>query len=421
MERRASLLLLIILMGISISYAVSPPVIELPELGIAFVLLVGLVSVGIIALLYMLGSSLEMPNLTAMAKENLKELIVGAVIVVLVWSVVIGGDTIVGAIFLQDGAPDNIPELGASALQPHIDYLETLYLKTTDAYQAVAFYQSFSYFASLGLYYVYVGQGESPYFGAGIVLGSLSNAANTLTVQILTFRLLKVFTYYIAEIFPAFILPIALAFRLFPLTRKMGNTLIAICLGAIFVFPLSMVFVGDIWGDDLSWKYKTSVESTDFTFDKMGLGSDFMNGILGVVDFVCGNVVMRTILSLGEFFWSLVFALIFGLFGLPYLYGVYFVAGFQWFLWVLWPLLVTFSQLSIAGTILVIFAIGDNLAGTGVAFNSIPQILLPAVAEATGVSIVSFFIIAFITFTGIKSISVALGGDYILYGVSRFV
>lgn len=413
MERRASLIILLSLICSSLSFAAD---IELPSLGIEFVFLVALISVGLVSLLYMLGTSLEMPSLTALAKENLKELIVGVIIVVLVWSIVFSTDTIVGVIFLQP----SVPSLGADALDAHIEYLEELYLKTTDAYQTVAFYQGFSYFASIGLYYVYIGQGASPYMGVGALLGPLSSAANNLTIEILTFRLLRVFAHYIDGIFPDFVLPIALAFRLFPPTRKMGNTLIAICLGAIFIFPLSMVIVGDLWGDNTSWSYKTAVQGQKFTFDEIGVGSGFMDFIIGVVDFLCGNVAMRTILTLGEFFWSLVFALIYGLLGLPYFYAIYFVAGFNWFLWSLWPTIVTFIQIGIAGTILTVFGIAMG-ASTGPLLTEIPEILLPAVVEATGVSIVSFFLICFLTFTGIKSISAALGGDYILYGVSRFV
>jgi hypothetical protein len=419
MERRASLLLLIILMGISISYAADLPDVDLPTLGIEFVLLVGLVSVGIIALLYMLGTSLEMPNLTAMAKEHLKELIVGAVIVVIVWAVVAGSDTLVGAIFLQDG----VPEMGADAISNQISYLEMIYLNVADAYHTIAFYQSFSYFASIGLFYVYVGQGSSPYFGAGILLGPLSSAANTLTVQILTFRLLRIFTYYVSGVFPDFILPIALAFRLFPLTRKMGNTLIAICLGVIFVLPLSIIFVDDLWWSNTdAWEYKSSMESANsahsYNFDNLGSGG-FADAVFQIVEIVCGNVVIRTFLTLGEFIWAIIFATNFAascLVGYAACWGV----GFYVFLFTIWPIIVSYIQLAVGGTVLTLFAV-DAMAQVGPAFTPIAKSLLPAVAEATGVSVVSFFMIVFITFTGIKSISAALGGDYILYGVSRFV
>jgi hypothetical protein len=83
-------------------------------------------------------------------------------------------------------------------------------------------------------------------------------------------------------------------------------------------------------------------------------------------------------------------------------------------------MIVTYIQLAIGSIVLTLFAI-DAAAQVGPAFTPIAEILLPAVVEATGVSLVSFFMIVFITFTGIKSISAALGGDYILYGVSRFV
>jgi hypothetical protein len=62
---------------------------------------------------------------------------------------------------------------------------------------------------------------------------------------------------------------------------------------------------------------------------------------------------------------------------------------------------------------------GAELGSSG--FDRIATLLLPAVTEATGFSIVSFIIIAIVTFTGTKAISSALGGEYILYGISRFM
>ncbi len=409
--------LLFILLAIGLSFSVSAP--ELPDLGIEFLIIVMFISILVVAMSAMIGEALQSPSISAWSKEQLREVAAGIVLVVLIWGATAGSSTMISAMFLHTGEGiTDVPQLGEAALEPHIEYMETLYLKVADAYQAVGLLQGLSYFASMGGFWIYGGQGNSPYFGATVLMGPLSAAANNLTIQILTFRLIQVFCEYISEVFPAFVLPIALAFRIFPFTRKMGNTLIAISLGAIFIFPMSLMFVNEFW-HAADWTYKSDALNTNFDFDNMELDQGMMDGLLSTIEFICGSVALRTFLTLGEIIWSLLFALIAAI---PCLtgYAACFTFYFQFFFWELWPLLATFIQLTIGGIVLTAIN-GDLASGASPGLENIPQILLPAVMEATGFSIISLLLVAMITITGIKSISVALGGEYILYGVSRFV
>ena len=410
-------LLLFLLLSIGLSFSVAAP--ELPDLGIEFLAIVMLLSIVVVAMAAMIGEALQSPSITAWSKEQLREVAAGVVLVVLIWGATAGSSTMISAIFLHDGEGiSDMPQLGEAALGDHIEYMETLYLKVADAYQAVGLLQGLSYFASIGGFWIYFGQGNSPYFGASVLMGPLSAAANNLTIQILTFRLIQVFCEYVSAVFPAFILPIALAFRLFPFTRKMGNTLIAISLGAIFIFPLSLMFVNEFW-HAADWQYKTKVLSTNFDFDHMELDSGMMDAFLSTVEFICGSQTIRIFLTLGEIIWGLLFAMIAAI---PCLsgYAGCFVQFYYMFTQAIWPLLATFIQLTI-GTIVISTVNADLAAGASPGLENIPETLLPAVMEATGFSIISLLLVAMITFTGIKAISVALGGEYILYGVSRFV
>ncbi len=408
-------LLIFALILVSSAFAIDPP--QLPSLGIAFIALVALVSAATIALATMVGQALQSPSITAWSKNELRQVIAGTILAVLIWSTVMGSSTIISTLFLQEGVPD-LPSLGAVALDDHIEYMESLYIKVTDAYQTIGLFQGLGYFASLGGFWIYAGQGATPYFGLSILLGPLSTAANNLTMQILTFRLIQVFCEYLAATIPTFVLPIALAFRIFPFTRKMGNTLIALCLGAMFVFPLSLMFVNEFW-HATDWIYKEDISNIEFTADDMDLGEGFMDGVFNTVEFVCGNEVSRVFLTLGEIIWSLIFAAIAAISCLAG-YAACFVAYFQLFFWSLWPLILTFLQIALAGTILIIFNV-NLAAGAPEGFNVVPEYLFPAVTEATGFSIVSIFMIIMITFAGTKSISAAIGGEYILYGISRFM
>ncbi len=408
-------LLVFILIAVSISCAVTAP--ELPELGIEFIALVAILSIAVVSLSIMVGEALQSPGISAWSKDQLREVIAGVILAVLIWGATAGTTTIISALFLQDGVPD-LPTMGKEALNPHIEYMESLYLKVADAYQTVGLYQGLSYFASLGGFWIYGGQGNSPYFGASVLMGPLGGAGNNLTIQILSFRLIQLFSEYVSAVFPTFILPIALAFRIFPFTRRMGNTLIAISLGALFVFPLSLMFVNEFW-HATDWQYKDEVMAQGFAFDEMGLDQGFMDGVMNTIETICGSVAMRTFLSLGEIVWSLVFALIAAISCLTG-YAACFVMYFHLFFWELWPLIATFLQLTIASIILTTVNM-DWATGAAPGLQAIPETLLPAVMEATGFSIISLLVIAMITVTGTKAISTALGGEHVLYGISRFV
>ncbi|MBD3390225.1 hypothetical protein GF415_04720, partial [Candidatus Micrarchaeota archaeon] len=190
---------LALLLAVSLSFADNGDLeVALPSLGIGFLLAIALVSVGLVALSSAVGSALQSPGIIAWSKEQFRETFAAVILVVLIWGFVTGSNTLIGAIFFQEGIAD-LPGLGEAALDGHLEDMEGLYLKVADAYQTVGMYQGFSYFASVGGFWIYFGQGGSPYFGASVLMGPLSSAANSLTTQILTFRLLKVFMVYLGE------------------------------------------------------------------------------------------------------------------------------------------------------------------------------------------------------------------------------
>ncbi|MFP3949846.1 MAG: hypothetical protein ACLFUZ_02000 [Candidatus Micrarchaeia archaeon] len=413
---------LALLLAVSLSFADNGDLeVSLPSLGIGFLLVIALVSVGLVALSSAVGSALQSPGIIAWSKEQFRETFAAVILVVLIWGFVTGSNTLIGAIFFQEGITD-LPGLGEAALDGHLEDMEGLYLKVADAYQTVGIYQGFSYFASVGGFWIYFGQGGSPYFGASALLPSLSTAANNLTTQILTFRLLKVFMVYIGEAVPEFLLPIALAFRIFPFTRKMGNTLIALCLGAILVLPLSLMFV-DEFGNAVNWNYKDDALGTAFTYDQMELDSKTVQAVMATADVLCESISFRVFMNLGE----LVFAPIYAAAACAastLAFAACFAVQFELAWYTIWPLISMLGQTFVGSIILAIFQ-SDLAAGTAgegsVGLKSIASILLPGVAETTGFSLISLLIIAMVTFSGTKSISAALGGEYVLYGISRFV
>jgi hypothetical protein len=415
--RPAKLFLFLVLL-LPLSFAAD---IILPDFGIPILILIATISAFGIAGAYMAGSFLQSPQILAWSRQQIQQLLAGSFIVLLVWGAAMGTNTLVGAIFLQGGG--GFASVGAHALDDHIGYLEALYLQVCDAYQAVGMFQGFGYFASVGGFWFYFGAGASPFFGVSGLLAPLSSAASSLTMQILTFRLLRVFTFYIDGVVPNFLLPIALGMRLLPFTQRAGNTMIAICLGAMFMLPLSFVFVNE-FSSAVEWEYREDALDANFKFENMGADNGLVDFIMNFTEVMCKNAVIRNLLSLGEFVWSAIFAAVMAI---PCLagYGACFVSYFVLFWLEIWPNIATLIQIIIGAMVLAAFAIDAATVAGGhggvAAMDKIATLLLPAVSEATGFSVISIIIIALITFTGTKAISAALGGEYVLYGISRFV
>lgn len=427
--------ILLFLVILSLSFAVGPePIIELPELGLGFIALIVLISILIVAFSNMIAQSLQSPQMIAWSKTQFTELFVSVIIVVFIWALVTGTDTFISAIFLSTGE-ESLVELGSTALDPLLNYMETLYEKTANAYLSVGIIQGTSYYSVIvPAYWVYFTEGNSPYYGVSILLGPLSGAANNLTIQILTIKLIKVFLEYLDVVGPGFLLPVALAFRVFPFTRNMGNTLIALSLGAMFVLPLSLVLVGEFYtaattSGDAGFQYddgpKGDVLGTSFKVDDIGPSG----GIMSVANFmlkgVCKNVVLRAFSELGEWIWGIVYGLIMMTTcppGVPATYPLCFAEKLIYFVMELWPKIMFYAELAFSSIIVPIMAADLFAGGEGSSgFEAVVYVLLPAVTEVTGFSIVSFFMIVFVTFGGVRAISSALGGDTVLYGLSRFV
>ena|GEM_PF-1228295 len=429
---RVGVIIALFLVMLSLSFAAGPePIIEVPELGLGFLALVALISVLIISFSSMLAKSFESPELMAWSKTQFIQLIASVILVVIIWSAVFGTNTMVSAIFLQSGQ-ESLVELGATSLDPLLEYMELLYGKVADAYLSVGILQGTSYFTVMvPAWWVYFSQGNSPYYGVSILLGPLSVAASNLTIQILTLKLIQVFLDYLDKVGAGFLLPIALAFRILPFTRNIGNTMIALSLGALFVLPLSLMIVGEFYsvastsGTEAGFQYMNGplgeVVDTSFKVEDIGPSSNILDVSKIILKGVCKNSVLRVFTELGELIWGLIYGLIKMLMCAPPAYAGCFLEAFIDFILNLWPKIMFYAELAFA-TIIVPSMVGDLMSDSADAgFSDIPYVLLPAVTEVTGFSLVSFFIIVFITFGGVRAISAALGGDYVLYGLSRFV
>lgn len=420
---------------LSIAFAATPPPeVEIPNLDpFENPLLIGamiLLSIGLVALAYAVSTAIQNPSAIAWSKEMLRETVAGVVIVAIVYGAAVtangmlvgmtgyGSVTEVGSASL---------ELGSASLDPILEDLEMVYGKIAEAYFSVAVQQgtavsvTFSlppikfFFLQPAIYYA---RDMMPYYGLSPVLQGLSMSASQITIQILSIRMVKVFLIYVSEVVPGFLLPLGFVFRVFPLTKKAGDTLIALSLGGLFMLPASLIVVGEMRdlagfggpgsmvGLARSEKFYENVDPSLFTEQSAGLVSG-----------LCQNTAVKVIFGFGEIFWGIIYGLIFSA---PTFFATFF-QEFNFFVSWVWPFILYGLQMLYASILTGMLETVDSGEIYDRTIAPIASILFPAVSEITAFSIISIVVIAIITYSGTKAISTALGGEYAFGGLSRMI
>ncbi len=401
------------------------PKVDLPELGFVFVGAAVLLSTAFIAIAYMVSSAFQNPQAIAWSKNQLRELIVGVFIVVLVVGAYVAANELISS---MTGYP-NAVELGEDNIRDILAPIEKIYKKVGEAYFTLGQYQgSSTSYVSGNLGYIYYHESKSPYYGVSPVMGSLNQQTYQLTMQILSFRFLLVLLQYIDVVVPNFLLPLGMAFRVFPFTKKIGNTLIALALGALFMLPASLLVVDEM-RKAITFQHVDAAALMSFQVSSaMGemTGSATGDALYSLLIWpylvakeTCEIATVRTFFSLGEIVWGVIYATLAAIKCLAG-YAACWVIEFNFFVFFLWPWIMFFAQNILA--VLVAIA-GTPSAGFiyDLLVADIVKYLFPAVSELTTFSIMSIIVIAVITFTGTRSISVALGGEYALSGLSRLI
>ena len=409
--RRALLALLLI----SLCFAGAPPKIELPDLGWeenpGFLFAIALLSTALVAIAYAVSSVTQSPQLTAWSKEMMRELMVGVVIVVLVIGAATTVDTMIGSIPGYEG--EKLATLGSKALDEHIDNLEKLYEKVAQGYWAIGAYAPTTVsWTPIQIWIISYGRSKMPYLGVNAALGSLSMAVQQLTFQILSLKFVQVFLVYISKVAYSFLLPVGLALRVFPLTKRVGSTIIALSLGGLFMLPAGVIVAGEL-ADTLK------PDSFDEAIDRDYKPSRSVTLIFNFMWFFC-ETPLRLFFQLGELFWAITIPTIACAAAGPG-YAACWYAMFQLILYIAYPLATMIFNMLISSWLVPSLTnqSADTIYSAWV--SEINQYLLPAVSEMTALSIVMVLIIAVIAVSGTKAISSALGGEFVMYGISRLV
>ena len=307
--------------------------------------------------------------------------------------------------------------LGEESLNETLSDLEGIYMKVGQAYFTIAKYQGMTLSRTVAnVYYVQYTQSESPFVGTGSLLQSLNQATYQLTFQILSFRFVLVLLKYINIVVPSLLLPFGMALRIFPFTKKTGNTLIAISLGALFMLPMGLIVAKEV-------KNSVTLVSTD-----IALRTSFLNEYtpghndvdVFAVSEICQNEVARAFFLPGELITGAIFATLAAIACLAG-YLACWISYFELWINLVWPILNMVVQWAYTILLMPFQSGGDPEDIYKDLMKNIFEVLIPGVNQITAMSIVQVLIIGMITLGGTKAISTAIGGDYVLYGLSRMI
>jgi hypothetical protein len=371
-------------------------------------------SVIVLALLYMISEPLNNPNLRVYVKSEIREMIVAAILFVIVSGIFVASTPII-SVFTQT---ENYQQTAHTFLQNMTNRHIVAFANLQKTSHLISMRTGFTPSVSAGVYYIALSQSGAPHSGYGAFSDYVNQAASALSVSILTLKSLDVLLTFFLTTAPS-LLYLAFVFRFLPFTRQIGSTLIALLIGVYIFFPFALVFLAKTHTFDISAPPtspevivpKAIVPSS--TYDEM----EFT--IPPGASFVCSETWLRALVSTaGEIGFSIPPCAIYALFFLPYGYAPAFAACFQLLTQVVYPLLANVAIPAIwAAYVLPAMFIDPNVA---VVFDG----LRPFFSDATNLLLLVYLdmIIALIfTIVGIRSVSLALGGEYMLPGVSRFI
>lgn len=370
-----------------------------------------LIVVIFLALMNMLGTAIASPQISAWVKAEIRELIAGAILVVIIYSLFIGSKGVTAAI---TGTGDY--------LNTSIKIIDNMLANSTNGYDRamhdiiragtrVRAAATYSPYISIPLWYVGLTYSTAPMSGVGILFGTLASATQGIANIVFLYEGIQLLLRFSATAVPAVLLPISLSLRIIPFTRKIGNTLIAISLAAIVLLPFSVIIV------DQMNKVITYPKAflTSSQLDKLDPGAWAMI----IAEPFCELMPVRLIMSLNDVLFSVVVCA--PLLLIPTVGGALYASCVPLVMNVIYPIIMLVLQVvyDLALISWIAFA-GEGIGYADEAFD----VVYPFLTEVNNLVLLGYLdaiIIAVITISGAKSISVALGGEWYLGGIQRLV
>lgn len=389
----------------------------------AIVSVAAMLAVFIVAIGYMASQYLQNPQLELWAKNEWKELIIAGLTVGLAYAaIMLYTGQILG---LTTGYADQstlISEVEQKFLKFEQN-LSTDYRHAIKVANRLGMLASYSYTATGG-YIFYIGQMNGPFVGTSGLMQEVALLTGNLSNGILVYEAMVLFMRFFSYASFVLIMPVGMALRFIPPTRKMGGTLMALALAGIFIFPFAMALVANIH-DNIK---VTHSKITPVDLEKITLK------LPNTLSELCTNDFIRFFTAINEWGWWAAICFIFcPIWAAPcmyayaacYAYCIMPVTGYCWNT-VSYPFfngVQTAYQL--ATSILLVSAAQDitNTVGPDatVLYHIVMDKLVIPASTAASVPIMEAVLVAALTIVGARSISGALGGEIAITGLERLV
>ncbi len=365
-----------------------------------------------LGLAWMASDMFSNPQLKAWVKTELRSLLAAGILLVLVYGLFFGTNS---AASILTGEP-NVNAAASAKLDSFIADLKPAYNDMVYASHYIGVISGFGYTAPTNLWFASFNFVNSPHSGIRALQSMVMQGASSVTQVFFIYLAIKILLEFFTTIVPTIILPLALSLRFIPFTKKLGNTLIAMCIGAAILFPVSVLIVGHFHELAL-----TGISTPELDF---GPFNEFR---FPNIAWFCGGAetedepivkIAKFFTSLSEIGWGVIVGLVCSVF--PPCFICYFQPCYQLVVNVIFPVInLVYSAL------FWIIALAD--------FNSFFGTLdVPAMYNALAdfLQIVTYYVlmayldlilIGILTIVTTKSVSSAIGGESYMVGIQKLI
>ena len=367
---------------------------------------VAILSIIFISLSTMLAHTLSDSRLEAWVKNELREVLAGVLLVAIITGALAGSNSIVSTLAGGTGEPISQARIILDGLENNYHAVFANLIRiSTRLRMAVSFYPSMN----IPILFVAINYATNPLSGIGAMLQPISIAAQGSSTMIFLLEAIRALLVFVQAVGPTVILPLSFIFRLLPFTRKLGNTLIAVSFGAMLFFPVSILLMGQF----------NSALGRDFPAPHINLDAITSTpGVLTVGQGFCNALPLRLMLQLTEpLFGSVACS--------PLLLTPFTAPAFPLcsaiMSYIVYPLLVAAFEITFAVFLLVWLAdINSAVSYANSVFDAVYP-FLKDVGNLVFVGYLDIILIFIIVFTGIRSLSVVLGGESYMAGIQRLI
>jgi hypothetical protein len=361
---------------------------------------IAMIVIVLLAIMYMASKALSQPQLEAWTKLELREFLVGAVLIVLVLTVMQASALLLP---MLTGHQGSMKDYAVLQLETFTSPLIIAYNSAIEASHHLTLLSGYSFSYPMSLWFFSLSYFEAPYGGYSSLIVMLYHATQGLTNAILIYQTAALLIDFFTSAALAMI-PLAFALRLIPFTRQAGTTLIALCLGAFIFLPFSVFLVSE-FHKTMSIPFPSI---SDFSPMKVNIP-------LGFKEICSGNA--KDFASVPGEIWGVAICAPYALTCLT-AYAACFAECWQFVTSVFYPMMVTVGQ-NVYG--FSVFAANVASDKNIVDIYNVLKPFLKAVNDRIVLCYIDLILISTITYVGVKSVSSALGGEYFLAGLQRLI